>query len=77
MKKIEAIIRAQNFVELKNKISKIGTYLIAKHEISNNDIFDRQHGSKIGSTNLKSIPLLKIELVIPDVDAKKSNWNYL
>ncbi|WP_100182413.1 P-II family nitrogen regulator [Candidatus Nitrosotenuis aquarius] len=71
MKKIEAIIRAQNFVELKNKISKIGTYLIAKHEISNNDIFDRQHGSKIGSTNLKSIPLLKIELVIPDVDAKK------
>jgi nitrogen regulatory protein P-II 1 len=71
MKKIEAIIRAQNFVELKNKISKVGTYLIAKHEISNNDIFDRQRGSKIGSTNLKSIPLLKIELVVPDIDAKK------
>ena len=71
MKKIEAIIRSQNFVELKNKISKIGTYLIAKHEISNNEIFDMQKGSKIGSTSLKSIPLIKIELVVPDMDTKK------
>ncbi|MBM3904956.1 MAG: transcriptional regulator [Thaumarchaeota archaeon] len=71
MKKIEAIIRTQNFVELKSKISKIGTYLIAKHEISNNEIFDKQRGSKVGSTSLRSIPLVKIELVVPDVDAKK------
>jgi len=71
MKKIEAIIRSQNFTELKSRLSKIGTYMLAKHEISNNEIFDRQRGSKIGSTNLKSIPLLKIELVVPDVDAKK------
>lgn len=71
MKKIEAIIRSQNFAELKTKLSKIGTYLIAKHEISNNEIFDKQKGSKVGSTNLKSIPLVKIELVVPDIDAKK------
>jgi nitrogen regulatory protein P-II 1 len=71
MKKIEAIIRSQNFTEIKNKISKIGTYLIAKHEISNNEIFDTQRGSRIGSTSLKSIPLIKIELVVPDMDAKK------
>jgi nitrogen regulatory protein P-II 1 len=71
MKKIEAIIRSQNFTDLKNHISKIGSYLIAKHEISNNDIFDKQHGSRIGSTSLKSIPLIKIELVVPDADAKK------
>jgi len=71
MKKIEAIIRSQSFVEIKNKISKIGTYLIAKHEISNNEIFDKQSGSRIGSTSLKSVPLVKIELVVPDVDAKK------
>jgi nitrogen regulatory protein P-II 1 len=71
MKKIEAIIRSQNFTETKNKISKIGTYLIAKHEISNNDISDKQRGSRVGSTSLKSIPLVKIELVVSDVDAKK------
>ncbi|AJZ75589.1 P-II family nitrogen regulator [Candidatus Nitrosotenuis cloacae] len=71
MKKIEAIIRSQNFVTLKDKLSKVGTFLIAKHEISNNDIFDSQKGSKIGSTNLKSIPLIKVELVVPDVDANK------
>lgn len=71
MKKIEAIIRSHNFIEIKNKISKIGSYLIAKHEISNNEIFDKQSGSRIGSTSLKSVPLVKIELVVPDVDAKK------
>ncbi|MFM7861738.1 MAG: P-II family nitrogen regulator [Candidatus Nitrosotenuis sp.] len=71
MKKIEAIIRAQNFIELKSRISKIGAYLLVKQEINDNEIFENQHGSKIGSTNVKSIPLVKIELVIPDVDAKK------
>lgn len=71
MKKIEAIIRAQNFIELKSRISKIGAYLLVKQEINNNEIFENQHGSKIGSTNVKSIHLVKIELVIPDVDAKK------
>ena len=71
MKKIEAIVRSQNFTTLKDKLSKIGTFLIAKHDISNHDIFDSQKGSKIGSTNLKSIPLIKIEFVVPDVDANK------
>lgn len=71
MKKIEAIIRSQNFTPLKDRISKIGSYIIAKHEISNNDIFDKQKGSRVGSTSLKSIPLVKIELVVPDIDAAK------
>lgn len=71
MKKIEAIIRSQNFSPIKAKISQIGSYLIAKHDVSNNDIFEKQSGSRLGSTGLKSIPLLKIELVVPDVDAKK------
>jgi nitrogen regulatory protein P-II 1 len=71
MKKIEAIIRSQNFTVLKDRISKIGSYIIAKHDISNNDIFDRQKGARVGSTSLKSIPLVKIELVVPDVDAAK------
>ena len=71
MKKIEAIVRSQNFTAIKDQISKLGTYIIAKHEISNHDIFDKQKGSRIGSTSIKSIPLLKIEIVVPDVDANK------
>lgn len=71
MKKIEAIIRSQNFAGIKDNISKIGSYIIAKHEISNNDLFDKQKGSRIGSTNIKSIPLVKIEIVVPDIDANK------
>lgn len=71
MKKIEAIIRSQNFADLKLKISKVGSYIIAKHNISNSDIFEKQSGSRLGSTGLKSVPLVKIELVVPDVDAKQ------
>ncbi len=71
MKKIEAIVRSQNFSTLKVGLSKIGPYIIAKHEISNNDIFDKQTGPKVGNAGLKSVPLVKIELVVPDTDAKK------
>ncbi|QLH08528.1 P-II family nitrogen regulator [Candidatus Nitrosotenuis sp. DW1] len=70
MKKIEAIIRSQNFSTLKASLSKIGQYIIAKHDISNNDVFDKQTGPKVGNAGLKSIPLAKIELVVPDTDAK-------
>jgi nitrogen regulatory protein P-II 1 len=71
MKKIEAIIRSQNFPTLKMGLSKIGQFIIAKHDISNNDIFDKQTGPKVGNAGLKSIPLVKIELVVADTDAKK------
>jgi len=71
MKKIEAIIRSQNFSTLRERLSKVGRYIIAKHDISNNAVFDRQTGPKVGNAGLKSIPLVKIELVVPDTDAKK------
>lgn len=71
MKKIEAIIRSQNFASMKAQISKIGSYIIAKHNISDSDIYEKQPGSRLGSTGLKSIPLVKIELVVPDVEAKQ------
>lgn len=71
MKRIEAIIRSQNFLSLKETLSKTGQYIIAKHDISNNEIFDKQTGPKMGNAGLKSIPLVKIELVVPDSDAKK------
>jgi len=71
MKKIEAIVRSQNFTDLKSKILKVGSYIIAKHNISNDEIFEKQSGSRLGSTGIRSVPLVKIELVVPDVDAKQ------
>lgn len=71
MKKIEAIVRSQNFSTLKWSLSEIGQFIIAKHDLSNTDIFDKQTGPKVGNTGLKSVPLVKIELVVPDTDAKK------
>ncbi|CDI04844.1 MAG: P-II family nitrogen regulator [Candidatus Nitrosotenuis sp.] len=70
MKKIEAIIRSQNFANIKAQISKVGSYIIAKHNISNSEIYEKQSGSRLGSTGLKSVPLVKIELVVPDLEAK-------
>ncbi|TBR23319.1 MAG: transcriptional regulator, partial [Candidatus Nitrosotenuis sp.] len=55
MKKIEAIIRSQNFSTLKEHLSKVGQYIIAKHDISNNEIFDKQTGPKMGNAGLKSV----------------------
>lgn len=71
MKKIEAIIRSQNFSTLKTNLSKAGQYIVAKHDISNSEIFDKQAGARVGNAGLKSIPLIKIEIVAHDTDAKK------
>lgn len=71
MKKIEALIRSRNFLTLKENLSEVGQFIIAKHDISNNEIFDKQTGPKMGNAGLKSIPLVKIELVVSDTDAKK------
>ena len=55
MKKIEAIVRSQNFSMLKECLSKVGRYIIAKHDISNSDVFDKQTGPKMGNAGLKSV----------------------
>lgn len=71
MKKIEAIIRSQNFAGIKSKISSVGSYIISKHDVSNGEMCEKQTGSRLGSAGIKSIPLVKIELVVQDKDAKK------
>ena len=48
----------------------MGTYIIDKRNLDDSDIYDESQGSRAGSTNLKSIPLAKIEMVVSDVDAK-------
>lgn len=71
MKKIEAVIRRKNFPTIKSHLHIIGSYIIDKRNLEDSNIYDESKGSRVGSTGLKSIPLAKIEMVVPDKDARK------
>jgi nitrogen regulatory protein P-II 1 len=71
VKKIEAVIRRKYFPTMKTTLNIIGTYIIDKRNLDDSNIYDESPGSRVGSTNLKSIPLAKIEMVVPDKDARK------
>jgi len=70
VKKIEAIVKRKNFPVIKTNLSNMGTYIIDKRNLDDSDIYDESQGSRAGSTNLKSIPLAKIEMVVSDKDAR-------
>ena len=71
MKKIEAVIKRKNFPTIKSHLHLVGTYIIDKRNLEDSNIYDESKGSRVGSTGLKSIPLAKIEMVVPDKEAKK------
>ena len=71
MKKIEAIIKRKNFPTIKTNLTVVGTYIIDKRNLEDSHIYDESHGSRVGSTGLKSVPLAKIEMVVSDKDARK------
>jgi len=71
VKKIEAVIKRKNFPTIKTNLNVIGTYIIDKRNLDDSNIYDASKGSRVGSTNLKSIPLAKIEMVVSDKDARK------
>jgi len=71
MKKIEAVIKRKNFPTIKTNLNIIGTYIIDKRNLDDSNIYDESKGSRVGSTNLKSIPLAKIEMVVSDKDARQ------
>ncbi|MCV0391858.1 MAG: transcriptional regulator [Nitrosopumilus sp.] len=71
MKKIEAVIKRKNFPSIKTLLSTVGTYIIDKRNLDDNQIYDESKGSRIGSSGLQSIPLAKIEMVVSDKDARK------
>jgi len=71
MKKIEAVIKRKNFPTIKTNLNLIGTYIIDKRNLDDSNIYDESKGSHAGSTNLKSIPLAKIEMVVSDKDARQ------
>ena len=61
MKKIESVIKKKNFPTIKTYLNAVGTYIIDKRNLDDSQIYDKNNGSRIGSTGLKSIPLAKIE----------------
>ena len=71
MKKIEAIVKRKNFPMIKTNLNTVGTYIIDKRNLDDGNIYDESQGSRAGSTNLKSVPLAKIEVVVSDKDARK------
>ena len=71
MKKIEAVIKRKNFPTIKTHLNTVGTYIIDKRNLDDSNIYDESKGSRIGSTGLKAIPLAKIEMVVPNKDARR------
>ncbi len=71
MKKIKAVIKRRNFLTIKTTLNAVGTYIIDKQNLEDNQIYDESKGSRVGSTGLKAIPLAKIELVVSNKDARK------
>jgi len=70
VKKIEAIVKRKNFPMIKANLTTVGTYIIDKRNLDDSNIYDESQGSRAGSTNLKSVPLAKIEMVVSDKDAR-------
>ena len=71
MKKIEAVIKRKNFLTIRNSLNTIGTYIVDKRNLDDSNIYDESKSSHVNSTNLKSIPLAKIEMVVSNKDARK------
>jgi nitrogen regulatory protein P-II 1 len=72
MKKIEAIINRSSYTKIAEKLNALGYTIIDKRNLEDNQILDKQIGSKAGGTpGLKTIPLSKIELVVNEKDARK------
>jgi nitrogen regulatory protein P-II 1 len=70
VKKIEAIVKRKNFPMIKTNLNAVGTYIIDKRNLDDSNIYDESQSSRAGSTNLKSVPLAKIEMVVSDKDAR-------
>jgi len=71
MKKIEAIIKRSSYPHIASQLASMGYSIIDKRNLEDSKIFDRQSGSKVGSSGLKTIPLSKIELVVSEKDARQ------
>ncbi len=71
MKKIEAIIKRSTYPVIINELSSMGYSIVDKRNLEDSKIFDKQFVAKVGSTNVKAIPLSKIELVVSEKDARQ------
>jgi nitrogen regulatory protein P-II 1 len=71
MKKIEAIIKRSTYPVIINELSSMGYSIVDKRNLEDSKIFDKQFAAKVGSTNIKAIPLSKIELVVSEKDARQ------
>ena len=73
MKKIEAIINRSSYTAIVENLNSMGYTIMDRRNLEDNQIFNKQKGSKAGGTSLglKTTPLSKIELVVKEKDARK------
>ncbi|MFB5620484.1 MAG: P-II family nitrogen regulator [Nitrosopumilus sp.] len=71
MKKIEAIIKRKNFPIIRTNLNSMGTYIIDKRNLDDSNIYNTLNNLDIDCTNLKSIPLAKIEMVVSNKNARR------
>jgi len=71
MKKIEAVIKRANYLTIVSDLNRMGYSIIERRNLEDSKVYDKQVGSKIGASGLKTVPLSKIELVVSEKDARK------
>ena len=62
----------KNFPTIKTNLNIVGTFIIDKRNLDDSHIYDEAAGSDVDSTNLKSVSLAKIEMVVSNKDARKA-----
>lgn len=70
MKKIEAVINRKNYPTIREKLDTLGIDIIDKRNLEDSKFVSQSKGSRVGGSALRSTMLAKIELAMPDKQAR-------
>ena len=70
MKKIEAVINRKNYPSIREKLDALGIDIIDKRNLEDSKFVSQSKGSRVGGSSLRSTMLAKIELAMPDKQAR-------
>ena len=71
MKKIEAVINRKNYPAIREKLDDLGIDIIDKRNLEDSKFVSQSKGSRVGGSALRSTMLAKIELAMPDKQARE------
>jgi len=70
LKKIEAVINRKNYPTIREKLDTLGIDIIDKRNLEDSKFVSQSKGSRVGGSALRSTMLAKIELAMPDKQAR-------